>query len=188
MASKSHPALAEKIKSSLGRCQERLNGVKDGPSRRGAQSALLQSPEIDRTSPLGRATHQGKYATGAGDGQGKGKVHGLEKREKPGSRIFYCPGIHEAFLIAKHGPSVAEENPDFTASIEPDVLRRVEYITRDSVRFKDTGAWGYARFVYDAKSGAFSPYGQGKDFAKECFACHSIVAKDDFIFTNYTRR
>jgi hypothetical protein len=89
--------------------------------------------------------------------------------------------------LVKIGYSL-KENPNFPASIEPDVLQRVEYITRDGARFRDTGAWGYARFVYDAKSGTFSPYGKDKDFAKECFACHAIVAKDDFIFTHYTQR
>jgi hypothetical protein len=79
-------------------------------------------------------------------------------------------------------------DPGFAASIEPDTLRRVEFITRDSVRFKDTGNWGYARFVYDAASGSFSPFGTDKDFAKACFACHTLVAKRDFIFTRLVRR
>lgn len=80
------------------------------------------------------------------------------------------------------------ENPAFPGSIEPDVLQRIEYITRDSVHFKDTGNWGYARFVYDPKAGTFSSYGKDKDFANECFACHKLVANRDFIFTAYTDR
>ncbi len=93
----------------------------------------------------------------------------------------------EGATMVKIGYSL-KENPAFPASIEPDVLQRIEYIIRDSVNFKDTGNWGYARFVYDPKSGTFTPYGKDKDFANECFNCHKLVAKRDFIFTAYTAR
>jgi hypothetical protein len=79
-------------------------------------------------------------------------------------------------------------NADFTASIEPDVLHRVEYMVKDSNRFKDTGNWGYARFVYNANTKKFAPYGKDSTFATECYSCHIIVAKKDFVFTDYINR
>lgn len=93
----------------------------------------------------------------------------------------------ESATLVKVGYALSS-NPSFPASIEPDALRRVEYITRDSLRFKDTGSWGYARFLRDPATDTFSPFGKDASFAKECFACHTIVAAKDFIFTRLTGR
>lgn len=93
----------------------------------------------------------------------------------------------EGATLVKVGYAL-NSNPNFPASIEPSTLRRVEFITRDSVRFKDTGNWGYARFIHDPASDTFSPYGKDKDFAQDCFKCHTIVASKDFIFTNLVKR
>lgn len=80
------------------------------------------------------------------------------------------------------------KNAAFPAAIEPDVLQRVEFIKKDSKRFPDTNGWGYARFVFDAKTGAFSPFGTDASFAKECHQCHTLVKAKDFIFTGYPQR
>lgn len=80
------------------------------------------------------------------------------------------------------------KSPVFPAAIEPDVLQRVEFIMKDSKRFPDTNGWGYARFVYDAKTGTFSPFGKDASFAQECHQCHTLVKAKDFIFTGYPRR
>ncbi|MCG6535075.1 MAG: cytochrome P460 family protein [Syntrophales bacterium LBB04] len=93
----------------------------------------------------------------------------------------------EGSVIVKIGWS-ERKSADFPAAFEPDVLRRVEFITKDSRRFPDTSGWGYARFVYDAKTSTFTPYGKDSSFARECYQCHTIVKKKDFIFTGYPRR
>lgn len=93
----------------------------------------------------------------------------------------------EGSTIVKIGWS-DKKNPDFPAALEPDVLRRVEFIIKDTKRFPDTGGWGYARFVYDAKTSTFAPYGKDTSFAGECHQCHTAVKQKDFIFTNYPRR
>ena len=67
----------------------------------------------------------------------------------------------------------------------PDTLRDVDFIERDTKRFPDTGGWGYAQFNYDAASDKFTP--DGSD-AKCGYACHTIVAARDYIFTAYPRR
>jgi Cytochrome P460 len=41
----------------------------------------------------------------------------------------------------------------------PDTLHDVDFMVRDSKRFPDTGAWGYAQFNHDAPSDTFTPEG-----------------------------
>jgi hypothetical protein len=90
-------------------------------------------------------------------------------------------------VIVKIGWS-ERQSPVFPAAHEPDVLKRVEFIIKDSKRFPATGGWGYARFVFDAKSATYTPYGKDDAFAQECYQCHSIVKNKDFIFTGYPQR
>jgi hypothetical protein len=80
------------------------------------------------------------------------------------------------------------QSADFPAAFEPDVLKRVEFIIKDSKRFPNTSGWGYARFVYDAKTSTFTPYGKDASFVQECYECHTTVKQKDFIFTNYPQR
>ncbi|HTI87428.1 MAG TPA: cytochrome P460 family protein [Alphaproteobacteria bacterium] len=67
----------------------------------------------------------------------------------------------------------------------PDKLHDVDFIERDSKRFPDTAGWGYAQFNYDTASDTFSPEGSGTDCG---YACHTIVAAKDYIFTAYPKR
>ena len=80
------------------------------------------------------------------------------------------------------------QSPVFPPAFEPDVLKRVEFIVKDTKRFPDTSGWGYARFVYDAKTTTFTPYGKDAAFGQECYQCHTIVKAKDFIFTGYPQR
>ncbi|MHB8909428.1 MAG: cytochrome P460 family protein [Syntrophales bacterium] len=93
----------------------------------------------------------------------------------------------EGSIIVKIGWS-ERKSPVFPAAHEPDILKRVEFIMKDSKRFPATGGWGYARFVYDAKSATYMPYGKDDSFAQECFQCHTLVKDKDFIFTSYPLR
>jgi hypothetical protein len=93
----------------------------------------------------------------------------------------------EGAIIVKIGWS-ERQSPDFPAAYEPNLLKRVEFIKKDSGGFPATGGWGYARFVYDAKSGAFTPYGKDPSFSQECYQCHTLVKAKDFIFTGYPER
>jgi len=90
-------------------------------------------------------------------------------------------------IVVKIGWS-ERKSADFPVAYEPDVLRRVEFIVKDSKRFPDTSGWGYARFVYDEKTSMFKPYGKDASFAQECYQCHTIVKKKDFIFMGYPHR
>lgn len=90
-------------------------------------------------------------------------------------------------IIVKIGYS-AKKSASFDAALVPDVLQRVELIIKDSARFPAASGWGYARFVYNAATGTFTPYGKTADFGRECYSCHTIVKDQDFIFTKYPLR
>ena len=77
----------------------------------------------------------------------------------------------------------SEEAPSPT--IVPDKLHDIDFMVRDSKRFANTGNWGYAEFDYDAASDTFKPLGTGADCG---YACHTIVAKKDYVFTAYGKR
>jgi hypothetical protein len=75
------------------------------------------------------------------------------------------------------------EAPDPTTV--PDTLHDIDFMVRDSRRFAATGAWGYAQFNHDAASDTFTPNGSGADCG---YACHTIVAAKDYVFTAYGKR
>ncbi len=89
-------------------------------------------------------------------------------------------------------PEKSAEAPDPTTRI-PGTLHDVDFMVRDSKRFTDGGGWGWGAFNYDATTDTFTPATladqppQGND-AKCGFACHTIVAKKDYVFTAYPKR
>ncbi|HYP56908.1 MAG TPA: cytochrome P460 family protein [Beijerinckia sp.] len=80
-------------------------------------------------------------------------------------------------------PKKSAEAP--APTLVPDTLHDVDFIEKDSKRFPDTGGWGYAQFNYDNASDTFTPEGTG---AQCGYACHTIVAAKDYIFTAYPKR
>jgi hypothetical protein len=93
------------------------------------------------------------------------------------AKIHWTPGKQEYF-------------PDTTV---PGAQHDVDFMVKDSKRFGDSGGWGWAVFEYDAASNTFAPGTlanqppQGND-AKCGFACHTVVEKRDYVFTDYGRR
>jgi hypothetical protein len=75
----------------------------------------------------------------------------------------------------------------------PNTLHDIDFMVKDSKRFADSGGWGYAVFEYDVPTAAFRPGNladhppQGND-AKCGAACHTIAAKQDYVFTVYPKR
>jgi len=67
----------------------------------------------------------------------------------------------------------------------PGTLHDVDFMVRDSKRFPDSAAWGYAEFDYDTASETFKPIGSGSNCGH---ACHTIAAKKDYVFTTYPKR
>jgi len=84
-------------------------------------------------------------------------------------------------------------NQYFAEATVPEKQHDVDFMVKDSKRFADSGGWGYAVFNYDAATDTFSPGTlanqppQSND-AKCGFACHTIVQKNDFVFTEYQHR
>jgi hypothetical protein len=67
----------------------------------------------------------------------------------------------------------------------PGTLKSVSFIMKDSKRFPKTNGWAYAQFAYDAATDTFKPSVTGA----ECgYACHTIVAAKDYVFTAYPFR
>jgi hypothetical protein len=75
----------------------------------------------------------------------------------------------------------------------PGALHDVDFMSKDASRFADSGGWGYAAFEYDPASETFRPGTtadkppQSND-AKCGFACHTVVAKRDYVFTRFPKR
>jgi hypothetical protein len=81
-------------------------------------------------------------------------------------------------------PKKSTESP-FAVRI-PQSLQDVFLIEKDTKRYPDTKRWAYAVFDYDPASDNFKPDPTG---VVNCgFACHTIVAKKDYIFTEYGKR
>jgi hypothetical protein len=76
------------------------------------------------------------------------------------------------------------------ATLVPDTLKTVEFIEKDSSRFAKSSGWGYAQFLYDAGTETFTEKGALPERAANgtCYACHTIVRGNDFIFTAYPKR
>src|ERR1700733_3614310 len=72
-------------------------------------------------------------------------------------------------------------------------LHDIDFMVKDGKRFADSGGWGYGEFEYDAASDAFRPGTQAdqppqRNDAKCGFACHTVVAKRDYVSTQYPKR
>src|SRR4249920_3860546 len=81
-------------------------------------------------------------------------------------------------------PKKSTESP-FAVRI-PDTLQDVFFIEKDNKRFPATSGWAYAAFDYNPASDTFAP---NKTGVVNCgYACHTIVAKKDYIFTAYGTR
>ena len=77
--------------------------------------------------------------------------------------------------------------------IVPGALHDIDFMVKDSKKFADSGGWGYAQFDYDPASEAFRPGDENstppqEHDAKCGFACHTIVADKDYVFTAYPKR
>src|SRR5271165_3915506 len=85
----------------------------------------------------------------------------------------------------------AEDQPN--EPVVPGALHDTDFMVKDSKRFADIGGWGWAAFEYDAASDAFRPGNENDsppqaNDAKCGFACHTIVAAKDYVFTAYPKR
>ncbi len=99
----------------------------------------------------------------------------------PGNGKHFPDGAKMAKIHWKAKKSA--EAPDPTTV--PDTLHDIDFMEKDSKKFRDSGGWGYAQFNYNTASDTFTPEGSGSNCG---YSCHTIVAAKDYIFTAYGKR
>ncbi len=77
----------------------------------------------------------------------------------------------------------AVKHPAFPLATQPGAFAQVEFMVKDSKKYKDTGGWGFARFV----GNDLKPYGKDAGFVSECFGCHIPVANNDYLYTKIVK-
>jgi Cytochrome P460 len=77
----------------------------------------------------------------------------------------------------------AEKHPAFPTATEPGAFVQVEFMVKNAKKYKNTGGWGFARFV----GADLKPYGKDAGFVAECFGCHTPVASNDYLFTKIVK-
>jgi hypothetical protein len=77
----------------------------------------------------------------------------------------------------------AEKHPSFPVATEPGTFVQVEFMVKDAKKYKDTGGWGFARFV----GNDLKPYGKDATFVSECFSCHVPVSSNDYLYTKIVK-
>ena len=88
---------------------------------------------------------------------------------------------------------VSKPHAVFPEAKVPGPLHDVDFMVKDSKRFKDGNGWGYAAFIYDTAGGKYRP-GNADDKppqlndAKCGVTCHSIAKNTDYVFTVYQPR
>ena len=158
---------------------------------------------------------QDKYTVKVPGGLGFSEFRGYEgwqaistsRSEKLVAVILGNPAMIEAYRagIPANGKPVPDgakmakihwkpkQNEFFPDATVPGSLVNVDFMSKDSKRFADSGGWGYAVFDYDVAADRFTPGTlagqppQGND-AKCGFACHTIAKTRDYVFTNYQKR
>jgi Cytochrome P460 len=135
------------------------------------------------------------------------QVVAISQNDKLVAAILANPVMIDAYLagIAGNGkpfPDGAKmakihwspkKNQYFPNTTVPGTQHDVAFMVKDSQRFADSGGWGWAVFNYDPASDTFTPGTladtppQAND-AKCGFACHTLVEKRDYVFTEYGHR
>ncbi len=77
----------------------------------------------------------------------------------------------------------AEKHPSFPDATVPGAFVQVEFMVKNATKYKNTGGWGFARFV----GNELKPYGKDPGFVNECFQCHMPVANNDYLFTKIVK-
>jgi hypothetical protein len=88
---------------------------------------------------------------------------------------------------------IAKKSTEPGSPLIPDTLHDIDFMVRDSTRFGDSGGWGYAEFEYEAssdtfRSGTLADKPPQANDVKCGFACHTVVANKDYVFTAYGKR
>ena len=70
-------------------------------------------------------------------------------------------------------------HPKWETAIVPGKFVHAEFMFKDSIKYKETGGWGFARWIgLDHK-----PFGDDENFVQGCFGCHTLTKNNDWVFT-----
>jgi hypothetical protein len=86
-----------------------------------------------------------------------------------------------------------KQNEFFPDATVPGSLVNVDFMSKDSKRFADSGGWGYAVFDYDVARDTFTAGTEAgtppqRNDAKCGFECHTTAKARDYVFTEYAKR
>ena len=101
------------------------------------------------------------------------------------NEIAYKPFINhkelpEGSKIVKIGWTVKKMS-NFPTALESDKIQRIEYMIKDSKKFKNNpGNWGYARFIKE--NNQYKSWNKGTE---SCIACHNLAKDNGFLFSKY---
>ncbi len=70
-------------------------------------------------------------------------------------------------------------NDDWEKAVVPGDFVHAEFMIKDAGKWAATGGWGFARW----KGRDQQPHGEDASFVQECFACHTPVKDNDYVFT-----
>lgn len=70
-------------------------------------------------------------------------------------------------------------HPNWEKATVPGKFVHAEFMVKDAKKYADTGGWGFGRWLGMEQK----PYGKDKTFVQECFACHTPVKSNDYVFT-----
>jgi hypothetical protein len=65
-------------------------------------------------------------------------------------------------------------------AVVPGEFVHAEFMFKDAKKWSATGGWGFARWIGLEQQ----PYGKDAGFVSECFACHTPVKDNDYVFTH----
>jgi hypothetical protein len=68
---------------------------------------------------------------------------------------------------------------DAKGNVTTGAFKQVEFMIKDTEKYKSTKGWGFARF----KTPKLTPYGKDVMFTTECINCHKPMEANDLVFT-----
>ena len=75
------------------------------------------------------------------------------------------------------------QRADQQGFVRPGAFFQVEFMIRDSKKYRDTLDWGWARW----RGADLKPYGESAAFTNECVGCHNPLRDTDYVFTEPIR-
>ncbi len=73
-----------------------------------------------------------------------------------------------------------ETHKNWPTATVPGKFVHAEFMIKDAAKYAKTGGWGFARWLGTEQK----PYGKDANFVQECFACHTPVKDNDYVFTH----